>query len=204
MTVTDAISSEIMHKHDRLGDLTAKCGVTQQAFFAARECTLPAHTPLTCLPKRCVSIKNVEEVIAHATMKMSRCPLCDWPDKHTIRLTTLGESLVDAYLKVPNLTFHMTHKMCRQTSMYPTSRKVNCSKKHLPIGAICKHMVDHCVAIVTTLYCILFDTIIGALAVKKTLSMKPMMSSSIGSLILTILAYSLIFSPLGKFTLANG
>jgi hypothetical protein len=76
--------------------------------------------------------RNAEEVVAHVTMKMLHCPLCDWPNKCTIRAS--GKSLVNAYLKVPNLTFHMPHKTCRQTSICPTSGKVNCSKKTFPLG----------------------------------------------------------------------
>ncbi len=164
LTLTNVVGSEIMHKHNCLNDQTAKGRVTQPVFFAVKKCTLQsAHTPHTCLPKRCVNIRNAEEVIAHVAMKTPHCPLCDWPNKCTIRLTALGESLVDAYLKVPNLTFCMTHKTCRQTSICPTSGKVNCSLKHLPIGAVCKHIVDHCVAIATAIHCILFDMIIGAL-----------------------------------------
>jgi hypothetical protein len=83
-----------------------------------------------------------------------------------IRLTALGESLVDAYLIVANLTFHVTHKPCHQTSVCPTTRKVNCSKKHHPIGAICKQIIDHCVALVTAIHCILFDMFIGALGLE--------------------------------------
>jgi hypothetical protein len=153
-----------MHKHNHLDDPMAKFGVTRQAFFTARECALQsAHTPLTRLPKRSVNIRNVEEVIANVTMKTLRCPLCDCPNKRTMRLTASGESLVDTYLIVPDLTFHMTHKTCRQASICQTSGKVNCSKKHLPIRAICKHIVDHRVAIVTSIHCVLFHTILGAL-----------------------------------------
>jgi hypothetical protein len=78
LTVMDVVGSEIMHKHDRLDDQTAKCGVTWQAFLGARERTLQsACTPLTCLPKRCVNIRNAEEVVVHIMMKTLRCPLCD-------------------------------------------------------------------------------------------------------------------------------
>jgi hypothetical protein len=58
LTVTNVVGSEIMHKHDHLNDQPAKCGVTWKASFAVRECTLQsAHTPLTCLPKRCVTLE---------------------------------------------------------------------------------------------------------------------------------------------------
>ncbi len=96
-------------------------------------------------------------------MKTLRCPLCDWPNKRTMRLTALEESLVNAYLIFLDLTFHMAHKTCRQASICPTSGKVNCSKKHLPIRAICKHIVDQCVAIVTAIHWVLFHMIVSAL-----------------------------------------
>ncbi len=125
--VTDVAGSKIMHKHDCLDDQMAKCGITWQGFFAVREHIVHSmHTPLTHLPQRCVKIRNVEEIVAHVTMKTSRCPFRDWPNKCTIHLTASGESLVNAYLKVADLTFHLMHKTCRQTSICPTSGKVNC------------------------------------------------------------------------------
>ncbi len=137
-------------------------------------------------------------------MKRLRCPLCNWPNKCTIHLTALEESLVNTYLKVPTLTFHITHKTCRQTSICPTSGKVNCSKKHLPIGAICKHIADHCVAIVTTTHWVMFDTIIGALhsernTVHETYDVVHHRFSHLDH----ISVFPHLF-PLGKFTLANG
>jgi hypothetical protein len=96
-------------------------------------------------------------------MKMSCYPLCDGPNRGTMCLTPSGESLVDSYLIFPDLTFHMTHKTCHQASICSISGKVNCSKKHLPIKAICKQIVDHCVAIVTKIHCVLFHMIVSAL-----------------------------------------
>ncbi len=40
-------------------------------------------------------------------------------------------------------------ELCCQTAISPTSRKVNC-RKNLTIGAICKNIVHHSVAVVAT------------------------------------------------------
>ncbi len=41
------------------------------------------------------------------------------------------------------------------------------AKKYLPVRAICKHIVDHSVAIITAIYCILIHAIVGALRQKR-------------------------------------
>jgi hypothetical protein len=73
LIVPNVAHSEIVDKNNRLNYQTTKCMVTWQALLAAKESTLhAAHPPLTCLPKRCVHIRDAEEVIMHLTMKTLR------------------------------------------------------------------------------------------------------------------------------------
>jgi hypothetical protein len=137
LIVPKVVCSEIVDKHNHLNYKTSKCMVTWEALLDARESTLHAtHPPLTCLPKRCVHIRDAEEVITHIVMKMSSCPFSNWPNKCAMRSPTSGESLVNTYLVVANLPLHLMQKMRRQTTICPTTRKVDCSKKYLSIRTI--------------------------------------------------------------------
>ncbi len=52
--------------------------------------------------------------------------------------------------------------MHHQTPVCPTPGKIDSHKEYFPIRAISKHIIDHRIAILATIHCILGDNIVRA------------------------------------------
>ncbi len=75
-------------------------------------------------------------------------------------------------LRSPKPSLHLMQKLRCQTAVSPTSGKVNCCKKDLTIGAICKRIIHHGVAGVSTVKCILMHAFDSAFHQKSNTAHK--------------------------------
>ncbi len=123
----------------------------------------PRIPQLLALPKRGVDIAYFEEVVANVTMKTSCLPFGYPTNKSPVSISTPGKSLIDTDFVSPDFPLHIMQKMSRQTTVRPAPRKIDGCKKHPPIWSVREHIVNHDVAIIPTIHCMLTNPFIRAL-----------------------------------------
>ena len=100
------------------------------------------------------------------------------------------------------LSRNVRHKLCDNWSFCPASRKFQYKEKYLTIRTISKYIAHHCVAIITTIHCILLNQLEYKLACQRNTDKSMMLSTN-----LTPIDHSyelLLFSPSGNLTPAMG
>ncbi len=153
----------IVNEDNRLQHKPPLMMIARKAFLPAGESALQAtHSPLACLPKQCVHVADFQQIIVDVAMQMSCTPFCDGTDEGAVRITALGEPLVNSYLVISNFFLQCMQKSCSQRAIGPTPWEIDCCKKYFPIRPIRKHIVDHRVSVVPAIKCILFDAFVRA------------------------------------------